>query len=63
MPGDSGNGSARVPVRPEQGHLPGRLTDNGCAERRASSKRYLSIASGRTSGAPQPFPNLQRGIA
>jgi len=40
-PGAAGNGSARVPTRPEQGHLPGTLADNGCAERRASSKRYL----------------------
>ena len=62
-PGAAGHGSARVPVRPEQGHLPGTLADNGCAERRASSKRYLSINSGRMSGAPRPFPDLQRVIA
>ena len=38
--GSLGNERSQVPTRPEQGHLPGTLADNGRAERRASSKRY-----------------------
>jgi len=39
--GTSGNGSAQVPVRPEQGHPTGRWRITAARSVRASSKRYL----------------------
>jgi len=58
-----GNSQARVPVRPEQGHLTGRWRITAARSVGFVETVSTNSHSGRMSGAPRPFPDLQRRAA